>query len=466
MSDRQSVPDVPVIYFVEPTAENIHRIVTDYRAGLYSYMHVNFSCAIPTKLLQSFAESVSKLSSSRSEIVKVVDRYCSFVSLSANVYSLNMKSTYLYLNKVLNDSLIETKLGEIASGVVSMLMTSGCGVPIIRAPPPDSSAAGLVAKLVSDQMTGLFNSGSVSAMSTMHSGPVDPLHAQRPLLVILDREIDLSPMVAHAWSYQSLIEDILGMNLNKVATEGGWDINTKDQFWKIIAHLPFPEAATAINEKVNEFSKMRTNCFDSDGGSSLMNAMSSMPQITELKKTVDMHTSIATILLNRIKESQFDKFVEFESSSGSNLRQILADEKISEIHKIRVLIYSMLKFGPSVSAGLDSKWLDHQAVKHVRNLQSLKQQLIGSSTPPPVQRSSLFENIAEKVKTRGEEFVKNVKTLMNDKCIVRSIVQQLADQQTATESFAYYDPQHAGSVVRVRGSFRQVLVCMVGGGST
>lgn len=39
------------------------------------------------------------------------------------------------------------------------------------------------------------------------------------VLVLLDRNIDLVPMVSHSWTYQALVNDVLGMRLNRVAVE-------------------------------------------------------------------------------------------------------------------------------------------------------------------------------------------------------------------------------------------------------
>ena len=41
------------------------------------------------------------------------------------------------------------------------------------------------------------------------------------VLVLLDRNIDLVPMVSHSWTYQALVNDVLGMRLNRVAVEVG-----------------------------------------------------------------------------------------------------------------------------------------------------------------------------------------------------------------------------------------------------
>lgn len=39
------------------------------------------------------------------------------------------------------------------------------------------------------------------------------------VLVILDRNVDLVPMLSHSWTYQALVNDVLGMKLNRVTVE-------------------------------------------------------------------------------------------------------------------------------------------------------------------------------------------------------------------------------------------------------
>lgn len=40
-----------------------------------------------------------------------------------------------------------------------------------------------------------------------------------PVLVILDRNVDLIPMLSHSWTYQALVHDVLDMKLNRVTVE-------------------------------------------------------------------------------------------------------------------------------------------------------------------------------------------------------------------------------------------------------
>lgn len=49
--------------------------------------------------------------------------------------------------------------------------------------------------------------------------------ASRPVLIVLDRNIDLTPMLSHSWTYLSLINDVLSMKLNRITVETPVDEN-------------------------------------------------------------------------------------------------------------------------------------------------------------------------------------------------------------------------------------------------
>ena len=49
-NEREAVADVPAVYFVQPTRENIDRIVKDCTANLYDSFYLNFSTSLSRKI--------------------------------------------------------------------------------------------------------------------------------------------------------------------------------------------------------------------------------------------------------------------------------------------------------------------------------------------------------------------------------------------------------------------------------
>ncbi len=87
-------------------------------------------------------------------------------------------------------------------------------IPIIRS--PRGNAAEMVSRKLDAKLRDHLASNP-SARSGSSSSGLDSL--SRPLLVILDRNVDLVPMMSHSWTYQALVHDVLDMKLNRVTVE-------------------------------------------------------------------------------------------------------------------------------------------------------------------------------------------------------------------------------------------------------
>ena len=72
------IPDVPVIYLVEPTVANIQHIVNDLSKSLYSPAYLNFTSSIPRQLLEDFASQVAAAGVA-DKIAQLYDQYLNFV---------------------------------------------------------------------------------------------------------------------------------------------------------------------------------------------------------------------------------------------------------------------------------------------------------------------------------------------------------------------------------------------------
>lgn len=96
-SDRQPIPDVPAVYFVQPTQENIEKIVQDAAAALYDLMYINFATSVPSRLLEQLANGAVK-ANAVGKVSKIFDEYLSFVALEPTMFSLGLPDCYLSLN--------------------------------------------------------------------------------------------------------------------------------------------------------------------------------------------------------------------------------------------------------------------------------------------------------------------------------------------------------------------------------
>lgn len=102
-------------------------------------------------------------------------------------------------------------MNAIVEGLFSVCVTLGV-VPIIRCPRGGAAehVAGVLDQKLRDALkarNNLFSEGVLGLSATL----------TRPLLCLFDRNFDLSAGLQHAWTYKPLVQDVLGMKLNRVA---------------------------------------------------------------------------------------------------------------------------------------------------------------------------------------------------------------------------------------------------------
>jgi len=126
-STRHPIPDVPVLYLVEPTAANLQAITSDLSRGLYSPAYINFLSSIPRPLLEEFANQTAASNTSEN-IAQFYDQYLNFIVGEPDLFSLGMRkeNTYWALNSALtNDSELDNVVNRIVSGLFSVMATMG-----------------------------------------------------------------------------------------------------------------------------------------------------------------------------------------------------------------------------------------------------------------------------------------------------------------------------------------------------
>ncbi|XP_054724938.1 sec1 family domain-containing protein 1-like [Uloborus diversus] len=521
-SDREPIPDVPVLYFVMPNDENITRIAQDFRNQLYDSYCLNFISPISRQKLEDLA-SASIQAGCVSSVSSVFDQYLNFITLEDDMYILRHQDcgsiNYFAFNRGdVKDSEMEKIIDNVVDSLFSVFVTLGV-VPIIRS--PRGNAAEVVAEKLDKKIRENLRDTRNSLFTT--DGMPTSFTFQRPLLVVLDRNQDMATPLHHTWTYQALAHDVLDLQLNRVTIEETtektshlgarprkktktFDLNPSDKFWMQYKGSPFPIVAEAVQEELDSYRSSEEEVkrlkaamgLDADSSNDeiinsvtdntakLTSAVSSLPELLEKKRIIDMHMTIATAILDHIKSRKLDVYFEIEekimgkATLEKSLMDMISDPEAGlPSDKLRLFLMSFI-CGPSLSeaevdqyvTALQDAGCDSETMKYMRRWKSYSKI---SQTANQYSGGTKTVSMFSKLMSHGSQFVmEGVKNLVVKKhnLPITRIVDSLMEIKSLpeTEDYRYFDPKllratDSSMVPRNRAPFQDAVVFVVGGGN-
>uniref|UniRef100_A0A1A9VZV3 Protein sly1 homolog n=1 Tax=Glossina brevipalpis TaxID=37001 RepID=A0A1A9VZV3_9MUSC len=519
-SDRDSIPDVPAIYFCLPTDENLDRIQQDFYGSLYDIYHLNFLAPISRKKIEDLAAAALQ-AGCVANIHRVYDQYLNFISLEDDFFILKHQKgdqlSYYSINRAnARDDEMEVLMDSIVDSLFAVFVTLG-NVPIIRC--PRNTSAEMVARKLEkklrenlwDARSNLFHMDATQAGGGMFS-------FQRPVLLLLDRNIDLATPLHHTWSYQALVHDVLQLGLNLVYVEddapsGGTrkkpkacDLDRNDRFWATHKGSPFPTVAEAIQEELESYRNSEEEIkhlktfmgidgenevafsMVNDTTARLTSAVNSLPQLMEKKRLIDMHTKIATAILNCIKARRLDSFFELEEKIMSKqtldkpLFELFKDSEFGTIEdKLRlfVIFYICSQNVPEyemerMKEVLQESGCELSSLAYIQRWKSIMNR--SSATNPGTQYEgggtktvSMFSKLVSQGSSFVMEGVKNL-VVKRHSLPITKLTEQIMESRSNpdTDDYLYLDPKllKGGDVMpKNRAPFQDAVVFVIGGGN-
>ncbi|KAL1334988.1 hypothetical protein HN51_063937 [Arachis hypogaea] len=495
--DRNPVHDVPAVYFVQPTPNNINRILSDASRSLYHSFHLNFSTSIPRPLLENLA-SGTLASDSIQRISKVHDQYLEFITLEDNLFSLADKSCFVQLNDPsAGDREIEGIVEKVVNGLFCVLATLAV-VPIIRCP------RGGPAEMVASALDQRLRDHLLSKNNLFSEAGNFVNSFQRPVLCIFDRNFELAVAIQHDFRYRPLVHDVLGLRLNRLNVQGekggmrSYELDSSDPFWAANGSLEFPAVAEEIETQLNKYKKDVDEVNKRTGGTHgaefdgtdligntkhLMNAVNSLPELTERKQVIDKHTNIATTLLSEIKQRALNNYVKTENAmmrgtlEWKDLLGVLKGPG-TQMDKLRFAILYLISSETinqsevdTVEAALRESEVDTAAFQYVKKIKALNASFASANS---ASRSNIVD-WAEKLYGQSISAVTaGVKNLLSgDKQLALArAVEALIEGRPNPEidSYLIFDPRapksgSGTSSSHLKGPFKEAIVFMIGGGN-
>jgi len=493
---REAVPDVSAIYFVAPTEHNVARIAKDIGEQLYDSFHINFSSAVPRSLLERLATLTLETDSVRL-VSKIHDHCANFVSLENTCFTLNMPKTYADLHsRTVKDTQIEAVINDVVMGIFGVIATLGV-IPVIRAQP------GGPAEMVANKLNASIQE-HLENRTGMLGGDRDQKFS-RPVLVILDRSVDLPVMLHHPWTYQAIVADTLETRLNHITietekqgkmTKKTFDVDSSDPFWAENASRIFPEAIAEVDtltkqykkdmEEMNQRTAVDAGLQDAntDATLDLGAAMSLLPEMQDRKRRLDTHTDVGVAILNKVKEREIHSFHKLEKEilkrnavDMAQLRACLVEPGHGKLEdRVRLLLSYFLCTDDSAQeaiaefeAALSAAGADLSAMRYLKDMKALNSMTsaAGNTTQSSSGQSWLSSLGMDRVGSQLHSAVKNLIPVGDQLPITRLVSGIMGVGSTAeSETFAYFDPKaRKGSSARVTAAPSDAIVFVVGGGS-
>ncbi|XP_045143587.1 sec1 family domain-containing protein 1 [Echinops telfairi] len=512
-SDRDPIPDVPAVYFVMPTEENIDRLCQDLRNQLYESYYLNFISAISRSKLEDIANA-ALAASAVAQVAKVFDQYLNFITLEDDMFILCNQNKELVSYRAINrpditDTEMETVMDTIVDSLFCFFVTLGA-LPIIRC------SRGTAAEMVAVKLDKKLRENLRDARNSLFTGDTlgtGQFSFQRPLLVLVDRNIDLATPLHHTWTYQALVHDVLDFHLNRVNLEESsgmdnspagarpkrknkksYDLTPVDKFWQKHKGSPFPEVAESVQQELESYraqedevkrlkSIMGLEGEDegaismlSDNTAKLTSAVSSLPELLEKKRLIDLHTNVATAVLEHIKARKLDVYFEYEEKIMSkttldkSLLDIISDPDAGtpeDKMRLFLIYYISSQQAPSELTVkeplLKITFLFHRAFAKMASAPAS----YGNTTAKSM-------GLLSRVMNTGSQFVmEGVKNLVlkQQNLPVTRILDNLMEMKSnpETDDYRYFDPKmlrgNDSSVPRNKNPFQEAIVFVVGGGN-
>ncbi|CDK27764.1 unnamed protein product [Kuraishia capsulata CBS 1993] len=517
---RAPLPDVPVIYFVEPKPENIQRIMHDLEIEHYADFYINFTSSLSRELLEDFAKKVAASGKSH-KIKQVFDQYLDFIVTEPDLFSLDLPKIYSQFN---NPTTTEDEItgiaDKISNGLFATILAMG-SVPVIRC------QRGGPAELVAQRLDQKLRDHVINTKSQLNS--TEATSIQRLVLILLDRNIDLASMFAHSWIYQCMVSDVFRLHRNTITITGGqddstkkYDIDPRDFFWFKNAQLPFPDAVENVEKELAKYKQDAQELTNKTGISSLQDidpnssdtlhiqqAVKALPELTARKSIIDMHMKVLAALLQELESKSLDAFFEVEQNVNDpkvqkQFLEILRQETKGDNKKDKLRTYIILtllsdipkSFATEAETVLTELGCDLSSLNYIKrvkeviklsamsNLQSASSgSLSGSGNGE--NKSALFNGLSNKLYglTDGRlsegvgSLITGLKKLLPEKKklpianVVESIMEpNSANQASAslTDEYLYFDPRLTRGVHSKppkRQSYNESIVFVVGGGN-
>ena len=277
---KTAINELPAIYYVS----DFSALTPDILKLLYSNYYIYSSSQIKRNELENLAVKLSETQQAK-RIKCIGDTFTDFISLQSNLFTLNLKDSY-----------IKDYSREIVTGLFSVFATVKSH-PLIIGNLHTTGIKNNILKLLENKIrqTKILKNDAV----------------KRPLLILVDRDIDLVTPLMHSLGFLEIIDDLFDLELNKVNLgDSTMNIDTDSEFFENQWFNEFVEVVELINTEVLTFKKEMA--IKNLNASDITKMLEVAPELQKKNEVVTNLMNISLKAVQEIKKRHLDEFYSME----------------------------------------------------------------------------------------------------------------------------------------------------------
>ena len=319
---REKISDIMAIYIISLTKENLDYIYDDMKNQIFDNIYINFlsydTGDINNKnILDEFYRKIAYLENN-SCLYKISIIPINICLYHPKIFSLNIKKPYLLLNSPnISDNIYQEYLSKISIGLFSSLF-------LMKTYPVVKYHKGFFGDDIIKKIQAEFNYLFKTNPEIKDDFKLKK-NSKRTLLLILDRDIDLSIMLHHACSFAAMINDCFTIGIggnpnNNFSNSKKFNIDpVNDYIWNNKLHEVFIDVGKYVYEEYKNFYKD-------------MNFLDKVQKPKDIEQLQNESEKFAKTIQTLRDKKLLDNILLQESKAFEELNNIQKNKKLDEIY--------------------------------------------------------------------------------------------------------------------------------------
>ncbi|ORD97213.1 SLY1 [Hepatospora eriocheir] len=284
-ANRPDSQEIPAVYYVSSFEEAVEDI---YKLKNYSY-YISSSNQLARRDLENLAVKLNSIKQGN-RVIQIQDTFTEFVALQNDLFSLNIK-----------DSFINSNINETVVGLFSVLTTINTSPVIVTNKDTNNSEVNEVFNLLSKK---------IKSTKLIKSTSFD-----KSLYILVDRELDLVSPCHHVMGYLEIIDDVFDIKLNKVTLNNNKsiDIDVDNEFFIKNRFEDFPNVVELVESEVHKYKK-KMALSESKDADDISRLLENAPELQKNNELVNTHLTICTEAVKEIDERKLDDYYTMENN--------------------------------------------------------------------------------------------------------------------------------------------------------